>query len=64
MQEAQAGAGEPIDMEINDPNFQPPWQKMQSVHRPLDPGEPNITIHFWHNTQTGVSTGFKFVFPP
>ncbi len=60
MEEAQAGAGEPIMAgKINDPNYPPDqYSKMQHVHK--CPNGQNVTIHYWKNLSTNVSSGFKF----
>jgi hypothetical protein len=39
---------------IKDPRFpEDSWQKMQFVHRPLNPVLKKITVHYFYNTKTG-----------
>jgi RHS repeat-associated protein len=62
LEEAQSGQGEHImEGKINDPKWKG-WQKIEHTH--ALPDGNNITIHYWHNPENNVNTGFKFKTPP
>lgn len=62
LEEAQSGQGQEIMKgKINDSNWDG-WQKMQHSHQL--PSLDNITIHYWHNPENNMNTGFKFTTPP
>lgn len=62
LEEAQSGQGQEIMKgKINDSNWDG-WQKIEHSHKL--PNGKNITIHYWHNPETNVNTGFKFKTPP